>query len=70
MKAGTVTMLKRAIAKEQRFIEGATGDSNPQVIAMLNRSMGRLEAFEAVLDSLRGTHCFLNIYAKVGEEII
>ena len=69
MKAGTVTMLKRAIAKEQSFIEVTAKSTNPQVIAMLNRSMGRLEAFEAVLDSLRGTHCFLNIYAKVGDEI-
>ena len=64
MKAGTVTMLKLAIAKENRYIDITKGDTNPQVIAMRQRALGRLEAFEACLDSLRGTHCFLRIYAK------
>ena len=64
MQSGTITLLKKAIAKEKRSIELWTGDTNPQIIEMRHKAQGRLDAFEAALDSLRGTHCFLRIYAR------
>jgi hypothetical protein len=64
MNAGTITLLKRAITKEKNFIEVVAKDTNPQIIEMRHKAQGRLDAFEAALDSLRGTHCFLRIYAR------
>ena len=59
-----IKLLKAAIAKDKRFIAGNERDINPQVVEMVNKAKGRVDAFEAVLDALRGDTCFLRIMAR------
>lgn len=51
---GNITLIKRALAKTDRYIDAWTGDDNPQIKEMLAQARGRKAALEACLMALRG----------------
>ena len=61
-----IKLLKLAIDREREFIRSCQVSDqcdNPQVVKMRLEAAGRLCAFEAVLDAMRGSPCLLNIWA-------
>lgn len=60
----TVENLEKAIKKLRMFLVQNAGDTNPQVAKMVLTANAEVEAFEAVLQSLKGHHVALRIYAQ------
>jgi len=63
---GITKLVKLSIKREADFIASCKTSAqrdNPQVVEMRLKCEGRLEAFEAVLDALHGSFCFLRIWA-------
>ena len=61
-----ITLLKLAISREKDFIASCLScdqRNNPQVIESRLKAEGRLDAFEAVLYSARGSNVLLRIFA-------
>lgn len=48
-KLQLIDILEKQITKEQQFIELAKNEQNPQIVEMVNRSKGKVDAFEDVL---------------------
>lgn len=58
-KPGTITLLKMNIAKCDKSIEVFTGSRHPQHKEMLIAAEARREAYQNVLDALRGDDMML-----------
>lgn len=64
MIAKIITTLQRLRGCEQTFREAAKA-GNPQILEMLHRTQGEINAFTAVLDSLTGScNVMMNNYGK------
>lgn len=64
MIAKIITTLQRLRGCEQTFRE-ASKEGNPQILEMLHRTQGEINAFCAVLDALTGEcNVMLNNYGK------
>lgn len=63
-KPGTITLLKLNIAKCNKSIEAFTGSKHPQHKEMLIVAEARREAYQNVLDALRGDDMML--YCSAG----
>ena len=61
---GTITLLKLAIARQDRSIEAFEGSTNPQTKVMYIEAKARKEALEACLQSLRGDNFSLKLYGN------
>lgn len=48
-KLELIDILNQQIAKEQKFVKRMKDEQNPQIIEMVNRSKGKIDAFEDVL---------------------
>ena len=62
-KAGTVTLVKRAIARYERKAQAWEGDDNPQVVKMRIEAIAKVSILTDVLGSLQGRHVNLRIAA-------
>ena len=60
----TIDSIEKAIKKLRMFLVQNSGDTNPQVVKMVLTANAEVEAFEAVLHSLKGRHTDLRIYAQ------
>ena len=56
--------LNKAIAKCDRTIEACTGSDHPQIIALLNKTKGERNAFDAVLRALEGDRITLKLFTQ------
>lgn len=56
-------MLRAAIKREDQTIRLLTGDTNPQVIELINTAKGAAGAYRACLDALQGNALILKIDA-------
>lgn len=62
-KEGTVTLVKRAIARYERKAKAWEGDDNPQVVKMRIEAIAKVSILTDVLESLQGRHVNLRIAA-------
>ena len=61
--------LIRLAEGERLKLEAWKNDRNPQVIEMYHRAEGRLDAWTAVIDALRGDPFLINIYDQLDEQL-
>jgi hypothetical protein len=54
-KAEIIMLIKKAIAKNDGFIDACGKEENPQVIEMVQISKGRIIAYRDVLDAIEGS---------------
>lgn len=59
-----ITLLKQAITQCDKSIEATTGQQNPQLKEMLIEAKAKREAYQDVLEALRGDTLFLRIAAR------
>ena len=62
-KAELIELVRKAMEKEERFVEDTQLDTNPQVVELCNKARGKRSAFYDVLDALQGNAIFLRIDA-------
>ena len=48
-KKELIDILNAQIEKENKFIKTMENDKNPQIVAMINQSIGRIQAFQDIL---------------------
>jgi hypothetical protein len=60
MSGGIITQLRKAIARLGKSVEELKGETNPQLIELRQRQIGRLAAYKNVLDFLTGNRIWLN----------
>lgn len=48
-KKELIDILNTQIAKENEFIKTMENDKNPQIVAMVNQSIGKINAFQDIL---------------------
>ena len=48
-KLQLIDILRKQIANEQQFIELMENEQNPQIVEMVNKAKGKIDAFEDVL---------------------
>jgi hypothetical protein len=60
----TVKLIEAAIKKQRMFLVQSGGEQNPQVVTERLRVQERVDMLEAILDSMKGKHIALRIYAQ------
>ena len=56
-----IKLLLVAIEKEKAYIAICEGETNPQILEMKHKAMGKLQAYQACLDAARGDKSMLKI---------
>jgi hypothetical protein len=60
----TVKLIEASIKKQRTFLVVSGGETNPQIVMERIRIQERVDLLEAVLDSMKGKHIALRIYAQ------
>ena len=59
----TRKLIQKTIDRNMTFVHNNKNERNPQIKEMVLQAMSRVEALQAVLDSLNGDHLVLRLFA-------